>query len=200
MAAPYLKDKNVIPSGSEERTNQDEPVARYKHAAVAVEQCMLVWGGQNRITPIQTSTVESFNLLSMTWEEPQQLRGQAFPENLSRMAVTYDEESVYWFGGLTGTYPSQRLYSSTLHQIDLASLVCKPLVPAKGSVCPTPRANSHMVLQKRNLVLYGGVHGDHVMDDLHTFDLDKSKLEILVYYTKVVQYKGLFWFLSYTVC
>ena len=148
-----------------------EPRARYWHAAVSSNRHMLVWGGYGGIgVPIETATVEIFDVISATWRDPRQLSGQSLPDDLRGMAIIRDGDKTYSFGGLTR--------STRINEIDLTSLQCRHLVPAAGAgSAPPPRARegSGMVYYKRKLVPYGGFTGDGSSDELHVFDLNKSE-------------------------
>ena len=146
-----------------------EPQGRYWHAAVSSNRHMLVWGGG---VPIETATVEIFDVISATWRDPRQLSGQSLPDNSA--AIALDGDKTYSFGGRT---ESTTTYINELLEIDLTSLQCRHLVPAAGSA-PPPRArySSGMVCYRRNLVTYGGyTGGDGWLDELHVFDLNKSE-------------------------
>lgn len=78
------------------------PQPRYGHAAVGIGRKLLVWGGRSGSTKIQSTTVESLNVASETWEQPLQLRG-SLPDGLYGMAVASDGEIAYLFGGSTGS-------------------------------------------------------------------------------------------------
>ena len=146
-----------------------EPKARAYHAAVVVDNIMLVWGGFGvDETSTVARTVETFDVSSATWLEPRQLHGDTLPNGLYDMAVTSDKKRAYVFGGYSIS-TNQR--SNQLFVIDLTSLKCRELVPGSSSR-PSARSDSRMVCYERKLVMYGGWTGTGVLDELHIFDLD----------------------------
>ena len=151
------------PIASEPRAR--EPKAREDHAAVVVDNNMLVWGGRG---VDETSTMETFDVSSATWLEPRQLHGDTLPNGLYDMAVTSDKKRAYVFGGYSN---STRKYYNQLFVIDLTSLECRELVPGSSSR-PSARNGSRMVCYGRKLVMYGGRTDTGVSDELHIFDLD----------------------------
>ena len=143
-----------------------EPKARFGHAAVVMDNNLLVWGGRG---VEDTSTVETFDVSSATWLEPRQLHGDTLPNGLYAMAVTSDKKRAYVFGGYSG---STHQFYNQLFVIDLTSLKCRELVPGSSSR-PSARSGSRMVCYGRKLVMYGGRTGPGVVsDELHIFDLD----------------------------
>ena len=160
------------------RLRTAEPSARRNHAAVGFGANLFVWAGDGGPgSPVPSSVVERFNVVSTSWQEPRQLRGQSLPDGLRRMAVTSDGEKTYCFGGLVGPLGSRQSHNS-LYCLDLSSLVCRVIVPSSES--PSPRYDSAMVHYRRKLVLYGGyTGGGSVSDELFVFDLDTS--EVLIF-------------------
>ena len=143
-----------------------EPKARAYHAAVVVDNNLLVWGG---LDVDETLTVETFDVSSATWLEPRQLHGDTLPNG---MAVTSDKKRAYVFGG--DSLSTNQFYNQ-LFVIDLTSLKCRELVPGSSSR-PSARTGSRMVCYGRKLVMYGGSTGPGAAsDDLHIFDLDTGR-------------------------
>ena len=148
-----------------------EPSARYCHASVGFGTHLFVWGGDNgRDQRILSSVLERFNVVSTSWQEPRQLRGQSLPDGLLRAAVTSDGEKAYCFGGLNGSGERH----NSLYCLDLSSLLCRVIVPTAASEPPSPRDDSAMVHCRRKLVLYGGDTG-RPSDELFVFNLDTSE-------------------------
>ena len=146
-----------------------EPQARHCHAAVSSNRHMLVWGGGGG--GHETSTVEIFDVISATWRDPRQLRGQSLPDGLHDMEIALDGDNAYSFGGWTGS-----THINDLLEIELTSLQCRHLVPAEGSAPPpSARTGSGMVSYRRKLVTYGGLIGGGWSDELHVFDLNTSE-------------------------
>ena len=154
------------------RLRTAEPSARYSHAAVGCGGNLFVWAGDGgRGSPVPSSVLERFNVVSTSWQEPRQLRGQSLPDGLHRMAVTSDGEKAYFFGGSDESYtPFNSLYC-----LDLSSLLSRLIIPTTASESPSPRSTSAMVHYRRKLVLYGGHTGISISDELFVFDLDTSE-------------------------
>ena len=153
------------------RLRTAEPSARCDHAGVGCGGNLFVWAGKGGPgSPVPSSVLERFNVVSTSWQEPLQLRGQSLPDGLRRMAVTSDGEKAYFFGGIDESFT---LHNS-LYCLDLSSLVCRKIVPSSKS--PSPRDHSAIVHYRRKLVLYGGhTGGGSVSDELFVFDLDTSE-------------------------
>lgn len=153
-----------------------EPQARESHAFVGAGQKLHIWGGFfGRHNAIDTK-LQTFNVISQTWERPQELRGSC-PDGLYNMAVTSDGESGYLFGGTTGVSP-KKIYYNSLHKFDPSTLQCKELVPKNPSRAPQKTAGSDMVFYDQKLVVYGGRTGSGaaaVQNYLSVFDLRTSE-------------------------
>ena len=118
---------------------------------------------------VPSSVLESFNVLSTTWQEPRQLRGRV-PDSHQRMAVASDGRKAYWFGG-TGGFDNNSLYC-----LDLSSLSCQEVVPTNSAESPIPRFQSAMVSYRRKLVIYGGSRSLVSLSGVCVFDLNTSEL------------------------
>ena len=152
------------------RLRTAEPSARHGHAGVGCGGNLFVWAGDGgRGSPVPSLVLERFNVVSTSWQEQRQLRGQSLPEGFNSMAVTSDGEKAYFFGGIDESYTRH----NSLYCLDLSSLVCRMIVPSSES--PSPRDDSAMVHYRRKLVLYGGNTGG-VSDELFVFDLDTSEV------------------------
>ena len=152
-----------------------QPQPRESHAAVAVGEKLFVWAGDCGSTKIQTTTIESFDVPSGIWEQPQQLHG-SLPDGLYGMAVASDGKSAYTFGGRSGSHPNYTYYN-TVYQINLSTLECSELVPKDLSFAPKKSYGSGMVLFNDKLVVHGGYTGQDWTDDLHVFDIKTSECE-----------------------
>ena len=149
-----------------------EPLARIRHAAVRVGQKLYIWGGYGRAAKVDTTTVESFDVLSGTWLQPNHLRG-SLPDQLCGMAVTTDGVSAYSYGGRTGSAPNHTYYS-TVYQIDPSTLECKELVPSNPSQAPKQTYGNGVVYFNQKLVVHGGQMDRDRTAKLHVFDLRTS--------------------------
>lgn len=147
-----------------------QPAARLGHAAVGVGSKLFIWAGFGGSGDVQASTLESFNVSSLTWEQPKQLNG-SLPDGLRNAAVTSDGENFYSFGGGT---PSGRI--NTLYKINPCTLLCRELLPNSLSYVPQKQYGCRSVCFKNKLVVYGGCTDQHrYTPDPHVFDLDKSE-------------------------
>lgn len=165
-----------------------QPTARVWHAAVGVGGKVFVWAGYNNSTTIQTTTVESFNVSALTWEQPRQLNG-SLPDGLQKAAVTGDGENFYFFGGCTRSG-----CINTLYEINPCTLLCRELLPRGPSDSPSKQEGSGCVYFKNKLVVYGGYTSkEQYTDDVHIFDLDKSEYKLDSYvHTEGQVHKSLF--------
>ena len=151
-----------------------EPVPRYRHAAAGVGQKLYVWGGSGHTAKVETTKIESFDVTSETWQQPQQLHG-SLPDGLRGMTVTTDGENAYSFGGSTDT-SKNLVYYNALYQINLSTLQCKELVPEASSQAPQKKSNSTIVCFNEKLVVHGGrTSGGDLTNELHVFDLKSSE-------------------------
>ena len=144
------------------------PAARSYHAAVGVDQVMLVWGGKD----VPSSMVDSFDVLSVTWKEQRQLHGHPLP-SLWGMAVASDGMKAYLFGGR-----SSKGLENSVFSVDQTSLECRELVPS-SFVRPGGREGSAMVFCGGKLVAYGGRTDHGASDDIYVFYLGSGKIRQL---------------------
>ena len=155
-----------------------EPQRRKFHAAVGIGKHLFVWGGDGGSTKIRTTVVESFNVLSLAWEQPQDLQG-SLPDGLCDMAVTCDGERAYFFGGRTGSYAFT--FHDSLYQVTPSQNLCQHLQAESASHAPAKTSGCCIVQFRDELVLHGGWTGEGRTDDLHVFDLKKSEKQYLAY-------------------
>lgn len=154
------------------RMDAKEPEARHYHAAVGVGNKLYIWGGYNSLKSICSTTLESFDVSSLKWEQPRQVNG-SFPDVLQNAAVTSENECSYSYAGLTG---NTRL--NALYEINLTTLQCREFETNSPSHVPQQTEGCRTVLFKNKLVVYGGYNGQSNTDDLLFFDLDKSEYGI----------------------
>ena len=150
-----------------------QPTARTWHSAVGVGDKLFIWGGHGAIQ-IRTTTLECFNVSSLSWEQPQQLKG-SLPDGLYNLAVTGDGRHFYAKSGRT----------NRVYEINPCTLLCRQLL--KNSSIHAPQRQdgnrSRSVYFKNKVVVYGGVTEQDRTDDLHVFDLDKSEYESIELYS-----------------
>lgn len=144
-----------------------EPQPRLRHAALGVGLEHFVWGG-NGYSKINPTRMETFRLSSAKWEDSQSLRG-SLPECLCGMTVTNDGDSVYSFGGRSGS-----TLINSVYEINPRTLQCKENRPV-SSYSPPGVECSGIVCFDELLVAYGGYTDRGRSDDLYVFDLRKSE-------------------------
>ena len=165
------------------RLRTAEPSARYGHAAVGCGGNLFVWaGGGVPGSPVPSSVLERFNVVSTSWQEPRQLCGQSLPDGFNSMAVTSDGEKAYFFGGSDQSGGRH----NSLYCLDLSSLLNRLIIPTTASESPSPRSSSAMVHYRGKLVLHGGyTGGGSPSDELFVFDLDTSEAYLEYYNTSI---------------
>ena len=148
-----------------------QPKARYLHAATGTGQHMFVWAGEG----CRSDVLESFNVVSLSWNDSRQIDVDSVPEFLDSMAVASDEnQKTYYFAGYVGEdVDSQDLHNS-LYCLDFSEMTCKE-IRSSGSVSPSRRADSRMIYHNQKLIVHGGDTGDGASDDLFVFHLDNSE-------------------------
>ena len=139
------------------------------HATVGVGSKLHVWGGSlgSGSPKVQTTTLETFDVSSRTWERPQKLPC-FLHDGLMNMAVTADGGNAYFFGGRSGPVA----YHNTVYRVNPSTLQCVDLTPRNDP--PKERAWSCMVHFNQKLVIHGG-RTDQDTDELHLFDLRTSE-------------------------
>ena len=144
-------------------TNNPEP--RWKRAAFGVGMKHFVWGGDDgSAAGIPTTHIQTFDVSSTKWKEPQRLQG-SLPDGLRDMAVTTDGECAYLFGGWNGS-----TCINTIYEINSRTLECKEILSA-SSFSPPALSGSRIVYQNNKLVVQGGYTDDgRYNDDLYIFD------------------------------
>ena len=154
-----------------------QPLPRTRHAAVGIGSNLYVWGGYDSGSDIRTKELENFDVLSLTWKEPQVLQGVDMPDGLCAMAVTSDGETSYSFGGMTGSYPYK--FYNDLFQVIPSQHLCDKLQPTSPSnTAPQKKAGGRAVQYQGKLVLHGGWTGQERTNELHVFDIKESECEL----------------------
>lgn len=156
-------------------TKPREPEPRALHAAVGLGKRLYVWGGKgvsDAESKRLTSTVESFNVSTETWEEPQPISGGPLPDGLRNFAIsTVAPGTAYLFGGNDGI-----CQYNTIYQVDLNTLEYKKVFAKNPSEAPQGKSGCAMVYDNGRLIVFGGHSGEVETDELHVFDLKTSKL------------------------
>ena len=147
-----------------------EPRPRHYHAAFGVGSKHFLLGGFR--SSFQTAQIETFDVSSAEWQEPQILKGLP-PHRLSSMAVTTDGDSAYLFGGDDRHTPTNSIY-----EINTRTLECRHVLPT-SSYSPPGVVYSSIVLYNEQLVACGGQTANRRnngrTNDLHVFDLRKRE-------------------------
>ena len=154
-----------------------EPSPRPGRAAVGIGQKLYTWGGRSSagIQSVLGFAVHSFDVPSVTWEEPQQFNG-FLPVGLHSMAVSTDGESAYSFGGISSY---NNICYDTLYEVNVAQSELRKLLPADNGF-PPDTFLSGMVYFNEKLVIYGGYGSGVSTDELYVFDLKESKAVLRV--------------------
>ena len=151
-----------------------QPLPRDEHAAVGIGSKLYVWGGDGGFSKIKTTALETFDVTSVQWEQPQLLNGSSMPDHLWGMAVTSDGETAYCCYGRAGL----TLYN-TVFEITPSQHLCKELHPTSPSDASAQgTSGSRVVRYQDKLVLFGGFTGERWTNKLHVFDLKKSECEL----------------------
>ena len=153
-----------------------QPLPRTRHAAVGIGSKLYVWGGDGCSSKIKTTALETFDVTSVQWEQPQLLNGSSVPDGLHDMAVTSDGETAYCCCGRAGSYPYP--YYNTVFEITPSQHLCKELQPTSPSLTPEKTSGSRVVRFHDKLILFGGFTGERRTNELHVFDLRKSECEL----------------------
>ena len=148
-----------------------EPQPRAVHAAVGVGQKLYIWGGVSLPSPIQTATIDIFDVPSLAWQQPQKLRGSQLPDGMRGMAVATNGENAYFFGG----NDSNTVCFNTLFKVDLSTLLCTEIGDKTSSAAPKEKSFSSMLYFDQKLVIHGGCDDKDDTDELHVFDLRTSE-------------------------
>ena len=143
-----------------------EPQPRWLHGAFGVGLKYFLWGGAGSLT-IRTAEIETFDITSAQWLNPQPLKGSP-PDRLEGMAVTTDGDYAYSFGGWNGST------SNHIYEINSRTLQCMK-IPLASSYSPPEIQYSAIVCFNEKLVAYRGWTGQGPTDDLYVFDLRKSE-------------------------
>ena len=148
-----------------------EPQPRAGHAAVGAGQKLYIWGGDSSY-PIQATTIDTFDVPSLAWQEPQELCGSQPRNKMWGMAVATNGETAYFFGGKT----ESNTYSNTLFKIELSTLLCEEINHRTFSTAPKEKFFSCMLYFDEKLVVHGGyTSAGEETEELHIFDLRTSE-------------------------
>ena len=172
MVWSRVQSTSAYVMASSEGSAGNEPQARQRHAAAVYGRYMLLWGGTSGKEATETSAVEIFDVMNARWLGGRRLGKMFLPDGLRNMAVAWDKEKAYTFGGIYG----KETRINDVYEVHLASLACRKVAPASdtASASPQGRTSSAIVLFGRKLISYGGYTVEH-SNELYAFDLDKSE-------------------------
>lgn len=156
-----------------------QPLPRDGHAAVGIGGKMVVWGGYGGPTKIKTSTLEIFDVCSVTWQQPLVLHGSHMPDGLYGTAVTTEGLLLRRRSGPYHNYT----YHNTVFQIIPSQRLCQELpLPSPFHTAPEKALASCIVHFKDKLILYGGFTrqnlGTPQSDELYVLDIRNSECKL----------------------
>ncbi|KAH6592096.1 hypothetical protein BASA50_008242 [Batrachochytrium salamandrivorans] len=168
------------------------PAARYEHAACmsyrskwgTTKERLIILFGASETGPM--SDMWSFDITQRRWEEiyPQSitntlpaartLHSVARIRTLSNSDSLLIHDRIYIFGG--GVEHDVPVNDSCVHCLDMEHLlwtVAHPGAGIKGVLCPTPRLGHTLTAVGKNMVMFGGMTGSTIHNDLWVFDTEK---------------------------
>ncbi|GAM28764.1 hypothetical protein SAMD00019534_119400, partial [Acytostelium subglobosum LB1] len=145
------------------------PEGRAGHTAVAHGNQLVVFGGHNSSRSKYYNTVLTFNIDTLTWDQPT-CDGIVPPARGSHSSFVVGNQ-MYIFGGFDG-----KKYYNDLYSLDLDKLVWRKL-ECKGNT-PKPRSGHSSTLMGDKLVIFGGCGSDsNFLNDVHALSLDDLRWE-----------------------
>lgn len=156
------------------------PSARYKHAAVAVDQKLYVSGGSRNGRYL--SDMHILDLQTLSWSSPPlTLEPNAKTESLQEIfPATSGHSMIKWTKKLliVGGHSKNASDTVTVLFIDLESLQCGVL-ETSGNV-PAARGGQSVSLVGSRLIMFGGEGKQRkLLNDVHALDLETLTWEVL---------------------
>ena len=152
-----------------------EPLPRFGHVAVAVDNKLHMWGGfggYGEKSRDLSKHVEVFDISTELWEQ-KPAHGTS-PPGLWDTAYTVVGSSLFVFGGYDGVSRH-----NTLLKLDLRRFQWEQVQVSNTSSGPQRKAGCRMVSYGDNqLVIFAGFTGSAHTDELHVFDLDKGEYSL----------------------
>ena len=150
-----------------------EPLPRYGHATVAVDNKLHMWGGSARSKEKSRELVqkiEVFDISTELWEQ-KPTHGTP-PPGLCSFAYTVVGSCLFVFGGNDGVS-----HHNTLFKLDLRTFQWEQVPVSNPSSGPLEKSGCGMVSYDDNqlVVFAGSMGGIAYTDELHVFDLDKGE-------------------------
>ena len=149
-----------------------EPLPRFLHAAVAVDNKLHMWGGSKEKSREEADKIETFDISTELWEQ-KPTHGTP-PPGLCDTAYTVVGSSLFVFGGYDG-----ESHRDTLFKLDLLSFQWEQVQVSNPSSGPQRKEGCRMVSNGDNqLVVFAGYTDSGRTDELHVFDLDKGEYSL----------------------
>ena len=152
-----------------------EPLPRYSHAAVAVDNKLHMWGGRagsKEKSREEADKIEVFDISTELWEQ-KPTHGTP-PPGLWDTAYTVVGSSLFVFGGWDGVS-----LHNTLFKLDLHSFQWEQVQVSNPSSGPQRKRGCGMVSNGDNqLVIFAGYTDSGYTDELHVFDLHKGEYSL----------------------
>ena len=156
-----------------------EPLPRFGHAAVAVDNKLHMWGGwavskekSREVAPKLAQKLEVFDITTELWEQ-KPTHGTP-PPGLSGTAYAVMGSCLFVFGGSDGVSCHNNLF-----KLDLCTFQWEQLRVSNPSSGPQRKNVSGMVSYGDNqLLVFAGYTGSTITDELHVFDLNKGEYSL----------------------
>ena len=152
-----------------------EPLPRYDHAAVAVDNKLHMWGGSTGSWEKSQKLVqklEVFEISTELWEQ-KPTRGTP-PPGLWDTAYAVVGSCLFVFGGYDGVS-----HHNSLFKLDLRTFQWEQVRVSNPSSGPQRKSGCRMVSFGDNqLVVFAGWTGSERTDELHVFDLNKGEYSL----------------------
>lgn len=150
-----------------------EPLARERHAVVAVGSKLHIWGGKAESDVKSrelTRSVEVFDISKELWERKEIIHGSP-PPGLWNTAYTVVGSYLFVFGGYNGESRYNSLYKLNLQTLKWEQV--RVLNPSDG---PQRKSGCRMVsFEENKLVVFAGDTDNGRTDELHIFTLDTGE-------------------------
>ena len=152
-----------------------EPLPRYAHAAVAVDNKLHMWGGwagSAKKSREVAQKLEVFEISTELWEQ-KPTHGTP-PPGLINTAYAVVGSCLFVFGGYDGVSRHNNLFKLDLHTFQWEQV--RVSNPSSG---PQKKTGCGMVSYGDNqLVVFAGWTGSGRTDELHIFDLNKGEYSL----------------------
>ena len=154
-----------------------EPLPRFSHAAVAVDNKLHMWGGggwSKEMSQKIAQKLEVFDISTEQWEQ-KPTHGTP-PPGLWDTAYAVVGSCLFVFGGLDGMSRHNSLFKLDLHTFQWEQV--RVSNPSSG---PQKKWGCGMVSYGDNqLVVFAGFTGSVCTDELHVFDLSKGEYSLCI--------------------